>query len=102
MRLARLRFYGAAWAYAPLIRPRGLGHLPHRKALLDKLLINFTFTKRCPSGGLFGGGSGGRPFACKGAGSGDGFFKVGAAACSNGGVGTGQDQHILAAGSFSL
>ena len=66
---------------------------------MDKLLINFTFTKRCPGGGLLGGGSGGQAVCLQGAGSGDGFFQSRRSGLLNGGgVGTGQDQHILAAG----
>ena len=40
-RLARLRFYGAAWAYAPSSGLAGSATFPHRgRLLLDKLLIN--------------------------------------------------------------
>ena len=73
--------------------PKGEGFLFY------KLFIYFTLTERCPGGGLFGGGGGGQTARLQGAGGGDGFFQGRRGGLLDGGrVGTGQNQHILAAG----
>ena len=64
-------------AYGGCAPTRACGRSPKGEGFLFyKLFIYFTLTKRCPGGGLFGGGSGGQAVCLQGAGSGDGFFQI--------------------------
>ena len=87
-------------AYGGCAPTRACGRSPKGKGFLFyKLFIDFTLTKRCPGGGLFGGGGRGQTARLQGAGGGDGFFQGRRGGLLDGGrVGTGQNQHILAAG----